>query len=407
MCVSGSVRAALPVRAGKRARQQAPAGLPILLTTGGVNIGPIAYFFDKLHGFGAELRREVDQIVDRHARALVRRRLGRERLRRRIPLARHVAFRNRALLDRPDRLPGDAIEHVQHALLRRLRDGFHRAAVDRDVGENRRAGNVHVPDAVVDELVVPLPFAGLQIDGDEALAEQTVPRAMAAVVVAGRHLDRQIRQAELFVDRYLPPDAGVPGVDPRVLFPGVVAEFAQLRDRVEDPEPLAGPDVEPADVTLSRSESSSGSRRSCPAAPTMTTFLATIGVACRPISPFIGSIDLIVLQLQIHDAAGAEAGDRRPGLRVQRDQAIARRHVENALLAAVGPVGEAAARQLPRRGGAARALPARCASTTARRCRIERDDGAPAAGGGVEHAVGHQRRAFVLDTQAADRDCRS
>ena len=63
------VRPALPVRAGERSRAAAPSGPSILLTTGGVNIGPIAYFFDQLDGFGAQLGREVDQIVDRHARA--------------------------------------------------------------------------------------------------------------------------------------------------------------------------------------------------------------------------------------------------------------------------------------------------------------------------------------------------
>ena len=46
----------------------------------------------------------------------------------------------------------------------------------------------------------------------------------------------------------------------------------------------------------------------------MTTSLATIGVACRPISPDIGSIDLIDFLLQIDDAVVAEAGDGHPGL---------------------------------------------------------------------------------------------
>ena len=45
-------------------------------------------------------------------------------------------------------------------------------AVDRDVGEDRRARNVLVPDAVMDELVVPLALAGLQVDGDQALGEE-------------------------------------------------------------------------------------------------------------------------------------------------------------------------------------------------------------------------------------------
>ena len=87
-------------------------------------------------------------------------------------------------------------------------------------------GNVHVPDAVVHQLEVPLALAGLQVERDQALAEQTVARPMAAVVVAGRQLDRQITMPELFVDRHLRPDAGIAGVRPRILQPGVVAEFA-------------------------------------------------------------------------------------------------------------------------------------------------------------------------------------
>ena len=167
-----------------------------------------------------------------------------------------------------------------------------------------------VPDPVVDELVVPLALAGLQIDRDEAFAEQIVAGTMAAVVVAGRQLDRQIGQAELFVDADLRPHAGVAGVRPRVVLPGVVAELAGLGNRVEDPQPLAGAHVEAADVALDVASCSSVRRRSRCAAPTMTTLLATIGVACRPISPVSGSIVLIDVLLQIDDAVLAEAGDR-------------------------------------------------------------------------------------------------
>ena len=82
----------------------------------------------------AQLRREVDQIV-RHVDALARvgRRLGRERLRRRRLLARHVGLRHRPLFDRPHRLAGDAIEHVEERLLARQRDRLDRLAVDVDV----------------------------------------------------------------------------------------------------------------------------------------------------------------------------------------------------------------------------------------------------------------------------------
>src|SRR5215510_1228779 len=71
---------------------------------------------------------------------------------------------------------------------------------------------------------------------------------MAAVVVAGRQFDRQVRHAELLVDADLTPDAGIAGVRPRVALPRVVAKFAWRRNGVEDPEALAGSDVEAANV---------------------------------------------------------------------------------------------------------------------------------------------------------------
>src|SRR5947209_6539243 len=97
---------------------------------------------------------------------------------------------------------------------------------------------------------MPAPVPGLQIDRDEALAEETVAGPMAAVIVAGRKFHRQIGEAELFIDGNLPPHAGVAGVGPRILFPGVVAEFARTGNRMEDPKALAGVYVEPAHVAL-------------------------------------------------------------------------------------------------------------------------------------------------------------
>ena len=82
------------------------------------------------------------------------------------------------------------------------------------------------------------------------------------------------------------------------------------------------------------------------------------------------------------------------GLRVQRHELIADRDVEDPLLLAVGPVGEAAARELPRRRGAARAFALAVHPQLFAGFRIDRDDGAPGAGGRIQHAVGHQRRRF-------------
>ena len=97
---------------------------------------------------------------------------------------------------------------------------------------------------------MPLAFARREVDGDDAFAEQSRARPMAAVVVARRQFDRQIHEAEILVDRHLRPHARVAGVDPRFFFPRVDAEFAELRDGVENPEPLAGAHVEAAHVAF-------------------------------------------------------------------------------------------------------------------------------------------------------------
>src|SRR6185312_16127968 len=96
---------------------------------------------------------------------------------------------------------------------------FDRPAVDVDVDQNRRARDVEVPDAVVHELVVPLLLAGVEIDGDDALAVESGAGTMAAVVVAGRQFDGQIDRVQLFVDGNLSPHAGVARVHPRFFFP--------------------------------------------------------------------------------------------------------------------------------------------------------------------------------------------
>src|SRR5690349_17296445 len=77
---------------------------------------------DYLQCLGAQLRREIDQIVyRRNSGNAISWRLGRIRLRGRIPFTRHVAFGYRTLLERPDRLSGDAIKSIEDSLLSRLR----------------------------------------------------------------------------------------------------------------------------------------------------------------------------------------------------------------------------------------------------------------------------------------------
>ena len=191
-----------------------------------------------LQRLGAELRREVDQVLERDALVIVRRRLRGKRLRRRRFLAGHVGLRHRPLFDREDRLPRDAVEQIQHRLLAHRGDGLDGTAADRQIDEHRRRRDVHVPDRMVDQLEVPLALAGPIVDRDDAFGEEVVAGTEAAVEVRARRLDRQIREAELFVGGNLIPDTGVAGHRPRFVQPRVVAEFAGTRNRVEGPQPL-------------------------------------------------------------------------------------------------------------------------------------------------------------------------
>src|SRR5262245_6603625 len=99
-------------------------------------------------------------------------------------------------------------------------------------------------------LEVPLANAGLQVDGDEAFGEQVVARPIAAVLVDRRRFNRQIHETGFRIDGDLRPYADVARPFPRSVLPGLVAELARHRDRVEAPELLARPDVEGAHETF-------------------------------------------------------------------------------------------------------------------------------------------------------------
>ena len=113
-------------------------------------------------------------------------------------------------------------------------------------------------------------------------------------------------------------------------------------------------------------------------------------------------VDLLALAedgalLHVDDAALSKRRNHRAGPGIERDQAVAGRHVEDALVAlAVGPVRHAAARQLARRdrGAVALAVAVRPDQLTA--AAVERDDGAAGPGGRVEHAPDRERGAFEL-----------
>ncbi len=199
-------------------------------------------------GLGVQFRREVEHLVRGDALRLKRRGLGRERLGGRRALAVHVGRRHGTFLDRPDRFAGLAIEHEREALFCDECDGPNRAAVHGEVAQDRRGGRVVVPEAVVDDLVMPDPQAGRRVEAHEALREEVVAQPVAAVEVVRRRFDREVDEPEVEVRAHQRPHARVACVRPRLVLPRVSTVLARLRDRVENPEPLAGAHVIPADV---------------------------------------------------------------------------------------------------------------------------------------------------------------
>ncbi len=110
---------------------------------------------------------------------------------------------------------------------------------------------------------------------------------------------------------------------------------------------------------------------------------------------------LVIGRLQIDDAVDAEAGDRHAGLGVERHHPVARRHVNNAfVIPAVGPVRQAAARELTRRRFPALAFVLAVHPQLLARFRVHGHDGAARSGGEVQDALRHQRRRLEVELRA-------
>ena len=181
------VRPAWPVGAAGGGPERERAELAVALAHDGWRIDGAQVEF---RGNGlrtlAKRGREIDQIVDGDTVAAVSRRLRGNRLRRGIPLPRHVADFDGPLWDGPNGFSCYPIKSIEEALLAGLRHGLHWLTINCDVGKNGRGGDVHVPQWVVHQLEVPLAFAGFQIHADEAFTKEIVSRPVSAVEIAGR-----------------------------------------------------------------------------------------------------------------------------------------------------------------------------------------------------------------------------
>ena len=226
----------------------------MLPSIGGVN-GDVAHLVPLQHveRLRAQLRREVDHVV-RHFEVVapVGRRLGRERLRRGGLLARHVRLRHGPFLDRPDRLTSDAIEDVEIALLARRRAT---ALIARPPtlmsSRHRRRRIVEVPERWCTNWKCHFRCPVFRSTRDQASAEQVVARTMAAIEIRRGRLDRQVDEAELFIDaRSAVQTPVLPLIDHESFSHVSLPNSPGPRNGVERPEQLAGPHVEGANEPL-------------------------------------------------------------------------------------------------------------------------------------------------------------
>ena len=193
-----------------------------------------------------------------------------------------------------------------------------------------------------------------------------------------------------FVDRHLAPDAGVAGVAPGLVQPGVVAELVGARHRVEDPLPLAGARVEPADVPLDVLQGPRRAARQMRGADQNRV----AGDDRRGVQADLAGhqVDVLVHALfQVDDAVGAEAGEPLPGRQVQPDQLISGGDIKDLSRAAVVSIGEAASGAATRRVRATLPFVEAMHPEQLAGGRIGRDDRAPQPGRRVDDATDHQR----------------
>src|SRR5207302_5179314 len=103
---------------------------------------------------------------------------------------------------------------------------------------------------VMHDLEVPLALAGFQIDAHEAVAEQIVAGPVAAVLIGSRILNREVDEAEIFIDRDPSPDACVAIDGVGVVLPRLCTELAGSGNGVESPQRLAGLHIKRAHEAL-------------------------------------------------------------------------------------------------------------------------------------------------------------
>ena len=221
---------------------------------------------------------------------------------------------------------------------------------------------------------------------------------MPTVIVSGRRFGRKIHVAELRVRGHRRPYRNVPRIFPRIAFPSVVPLFARSRDGVENPLSLAGPHVVTSDVAHRHffGRRNAARRKSIADDDDISDDDSRRARA----DGIVHDVDVLVEAFsEVDDAIPTEIRVGLSRLGIERNHVMRRRDEEEALVLAVGPIGQAAARRLARRALGALAFleaidPERLAGLG-----VDGHRGAARAGGGIHHPVHHDRRRSEVDVR--------
>src|SRR6185295_20142605 len=114
----------------------------------------------------------------------------------------------------------------------------------------------------------------------------------------------------------------------------------------------------------------------------------------------IGKDSLIVFELEIYGAVLAKGGNGHASFRIEGDQPVTRRHIEDAFLLAIGPIGDAAAGELPWSGRTTGAFMLAMHPQLLARGRVEGNHRSARSRGRIENSIDHQRRTFQAKLRA-------
>src|SRR3954468_19050111 len=106
-----------------------------------------------------------------------------------------------------------------------------------------RGGEIPIPDVMMHCLEVPDAFAGFRVQRQFTIAEQVIAQPVTTVKVKRGRTGRNVNDAGLLIYRHSGPVIGAAAFLPRVFRPGVITEFAGMRNGMKTPALLSGADI--------------------------------------------------------------------------------------------------------------------------------------------------------------------